>query len=53
MPAGPAYWGGVSLVLALFAAIHWASTRIHRGAGGQRLLLALLAVYLLLLLIVV
>ena len=46
-------WGIVSFVLALLAAVYWVSTRLHREAGGQRLLLALLAVYLLLLLIVV
>jgi hypothetical protein len=46
-------WGSVSFVLALVAAGYWVSARFHREVGGQRLLLALLAVYLLLLLIVV
>jgi hypothetical protein len=46
-------WGSVSLVLALLAAVYWVTARLHREAGGQRLLLAFLAVYLLLLLVVV
>ena len=45
--------GSVSLGLALLAAVYWASARLHREAGTQRTLLALLAVYLLLLLLVV
>jgi hypothetical protein len=46
-------WGIVSFVLALLAALYWISARLHREAGGQGLLLALLAIYLLLLLIVI
>jgi hypothetical protein len=46
-------WGSVSLILALLAAVYSVSARLHREAGGQGLLLALLAVDLLLLLIVV
>jgi hypothetical protein len=46
-------WGSASLVLALLAAVYWVSARLHRESGGQRLLLALLAVYLLLLLVMV
>jgi hypothetical protein len=46
-------WGRVSFVLAVLAAVYWVSACLHREAGGHRLLLALLAVYLLLLLIVV
>jgi hypothetical protein len=46
-------WGSASLVLALLAAVYWVSARLHRESGGQGLLLALLAVYLLLLLVIV
>ena len=46
-------WGGVSLGLALFTAVCWASARRHRETGSQRILVALLAVYLLLLLLMV
>jgi hypothetical protein len=46
-------WGGVSLGSALFTAVYWASARLHREAGAQRTLVALLTVYLLLLLLVV
>jgi hypothetical protein len=46
-------WGSVSFLLALVVAVYWVSARLHREVGGQKLLLALLAVYLLLLLIVV
>jgi hypothetical protein len=46
-------WGGVSLGLAVLTAVYWASARLHRETGTQRILVALLAVYLLLLLLVV
>jgi hypothetical protein len=46
-------WGSVSLVLALLAALYWPSARLHRESGTQRMLLGLLAVYMLLLLLVV
>jgi hypothetical protein len=46
-------WGGASLGLALLTAVYWASACRHREAGDHRILVALLAVYLLLLLLVV
>jgi hypothetical protein len=46
-------WGGVSLVLALLAAIYWVLARFRRKSSGHRWLLALLAVYLLLFLLMI
>jgi hypothetical protein len=46
-------WGGASLGLALLTAAYWASACLHREAGDHKILVALLAVYLLLLLLVV
>jgi hypothetical protein len=46
-------WGGVGFVLAVLAGVYWVSARLHHGVCGQRLLLAVLAGYLLLLVIVV
>jgi hypothetical protein len=48
-----ALWGNVSLILAILATLYWPSAWSHRESGTRRMLIALLAVYGLLFLLVV